>query len=72
MPPGTYKVTAWHPHLKPVEQEVTVPANGSVAIQFEFDASRVVRPEYERQEKFRIGPEANPHDHLESCEAPYC
>jgi len=72
LPPGTYKVTAWHPHLKPIEQEVTVPANGNVAINFEFDASRVVRPEYERQEKFRIGPEAHPHEHLEECEAPYC
>ena len=63
---------AWHPHLKPVEQEVMVPANGVVAINFEFDSSRVVRPEYERQEKFRIGPEAHPHEHLEECEAPYC
>jgi hypothetical protein len=72
LPPGTYNVVAWHPHLKPVEQEVTVPENGSVAINFEFDSSRVVRPEYERQEKFRIGPEAHPEHHLESCEAPYC
>ncbi len=72
LPPGTYKVAAWHPHLKPIEQEVTVPANGNVAINFEFDSSRVVRPEYERQEKFRIGPEAHPHEHLEECEAPYC
>jgi hypothetical protein len=72
LPPGTYKVVAWHPHLKPIEQEVTVPANGNVAINFEFDSSRVVRPEYERQEKFRIGPEAHPHEHLEECEAPYC
>ena len=72
LPPGTYQVTAWHPHMKPIEQEVTVPANGSVAINFEFDSSRVVRPEYERQKQFRVGPEAHPHEHLEECEAPYC
>lgn len=72
LPPGTYTVVAWHPHLKPIEQEVTVPANGTVAINFEFDASRVVRPIYERQDKFRIGPEAHPHEHLEECEPPYC
>ncbi|HLG22068.1 MAG TPA: carboxypeptidase-like regulatory domain-containing protein [Candidatus Manganitrophaceae bacterium] len=72
LPPGTYKLTAWHPHLKPIEQEVTVSANGAVTVDFEFDSSQVVRPQYESQEKFRVGPEARPHDHLESCEAPYC
>jgi hypothetical protein len=65
-------VVAWHPHLKPIEREMTVPANGSVAIDFEFDARSVQRPIYEKQEKFRIGPEAHPHEHLEDCEAPYC
>jgi hypothetical protein len=72
LPPGTYRVVAWHPHLKPIEQEVTVPANGTVSIAFDFDSGQVVRPQYESQERFRIGPEARPHDHLESCEAPYC
>ena len=70
--PGTYRVVAWHPHLKPIEQDVTVPANGTVSIAFDFDSRQVVRPQYESQEKFRIGPEAHPHEHLESCEAPYC
>lgn len=72
LPPGTYRVVAWHPHLKPIEREVTVPANGRVSIAFDFDSRQVVRPSYESQEQFRVGPEAHPHDHLESCEAPYC
>jgi hypothetical protein len=72
LPPGTYRVLAWHPHLKPIEQTITVPADGTVSISFAFDAKQVVRPHYESQEKFRIGPEAHPHEHLEECEAPYC
>ena len=72
LPPGTYKITAWHPHLKPIEREITIPADGTVVIDFEFDSRRVVRPHYESQEKFRIGPEALPHEHLEECSAPYC
>ena len=72
VPPGTYRVVAWHPHLAPIEREVTVPANGTATVDFEFDGNTVVRPLYETQEKFRIGPEAHPHEHLESCEAPYC
>lgn len=72
IPPGTYRVVAWHPHLAPIEQEVTVEPNGAATLTFEFDGDRVVRPLYERQEKFRVGPEAHPHEHLESCEAPYC
>ena len=72
LPPGTYRVVAWHPHLKPIEQEVIVLEHGTVSIAFDFDSRQVVRPSYESQEKFRIGPEAHPHDHLESCEVPYC
>lgn len=72
LPPGTYRVVAWHPHLKPIEQEVIVLEHGTVSIAFDFDSRQVVRPSYESQEKFRVGPEAHPHDHLESCEVPYC
>jgi hypothetical protein len=70
--PGTYRVAAWHPHLPIVEREVTVPENGTASFNVEFDGSRVVRPLYESQEKFRIGPEALPHEHLEECVPPYC
>lgn len=72
LPPGTYKVLAWHPHLKPIEKTVVVTANGAVDLNFEFDGAEVKRPIYEDQRKFRIGPEALPHQHLESCEPPYC
>ena len=72
LPPGTYRVTAWHPHLKPIEREVTVVPDSAVIWNIEFDAGQVKRPEYERQEQFRVGPEALPHQHLEGCEAPYC
>lgn len=72
LPPGTYRVTAWHPHLKPIEREITIREGESIALTFEFNSREVVRPLYESQEKFRIGPEARPHDHLEQCEPPYC
>ena len=70
LPPGTYKVTAWHPHIPPVVKEVTVPANGDVTLNFTFDADVVVRPHYETQEKFRIGPDAAPE--LRGCEGVFC
>lgn len=37
IPPGTYKLAAWHPIMKEVkEQEITVAADGSVTANFEF------------------------------------
>ena len=74
LPPGTYKVVAWHPHLKPIEQTVTIRPGETTTVDFAFDAKTVVRPSYESQEKFRIGPEAKPHEHLHGgeCEPPYC
>src|SRR5574341_572040 len=72
LPPGTYRVAAWHPHLPIVEREVTVPADGTASFNVEFDGAKVVRPAYESQERFRIGPEARPHEHLEECSPPYC
>jgi len=63
LPPGTYKVTAWHPHLKIIEKEVTVPANGNVVLNFEFDSAEVQRPIYESQRDFRLG-SATPHSHM--------
>lgn len=58
LPPGTYTVTAWHPHLKIASQTVTVSAKGVSPVNFEFDAGEVERPEYERQEEGRIGRDA--------------
>jgi hypothetical protein len=64
LPPGTYRVTAWYPHIKPVEKEITVKANETVDLNFEFDSKQVERPLYESQAKFRIGPDALPNEHL--------
>lgn len=72
VPPGTYQVVAWHPHIKRVVKTVTVPPNGTVDVDFAFDAKQVVRPHYETQEKFRVGPEAMEHENLEGCEGPFC
>ncbi|HUK57124.1 MAG TPA: carboxypeptidase-like regulatory domain-containing protein [Nitrospiria bacterium] len=72
LPPGTYRVLAWHPHFQPIEREVTVPAGGSVTMNFEFDSAKIQRPIYERQDKYRMGPEAKPEHHLMGCEGPYC
>lgn len=63
IPPGTYQITAWHPHFKIVEKEITVPENGTVSIDFEFDSKEVQRPIYETQKDRRISP-ATPHDHM--------
>jgi hypothetical protein len=64
LPPGTYKVTAWHPHFKPVEKEITIAPGGNVAVDFEFDSSEIRHSNYEIQEKFRVGPEAHQHTDL--------
>lgn len=63
LPPGTYQITAWHPHFDIIEKEITVPANGKVEIDFEFDATTVERALYETQHQRRISP-ATPHDHM--------
>ena len=64
LPPGTYKITASYPHIKPIEKEITVKANGILNLDFEFDSTQVQRPIYESQKQFRIRPEAHPQDHL--------
>ncbi len=72
IPPGTYRVVAWHPHLKPIEKVVTVPPGGHVKLDFEFDAKEVIRPIYETQKQFRISPERDPNVNLFGCEGPFC
>jgi hypothetical protein len=64
VPPGTYRLTAWHPHLKPIMRQVTVRPNEAAEVVFEFDSSEVKFPHYESQERFRIGPEAHRHESL--------
>ena len=72
IPPGKYKVVAWHPHFKPVEKEVQIAAGETMSLDFEFDSSEVRHSAYEIQEKFRIGPEAHHHGNLKECSPPYC
>jgi hypothetical protein len=72
VPPGVHTVTAWHPHLKPMTRRVTVPPDGTVTIDFVFDARTVVRPVYETQEQFRIPPESDRFQDVKGCEGPFC
>lgn len=37
LPPGTYKVTAWHPAMDPQTKEVTVTANGTLSLDLTFE-----------------------------------
>ena len=72
IPPGSYHVIAWHPHMKPVEKIVTIPPDGNVTLDFDFDSHEVERPIYETQEQFRIGPGYRPKENLMGCDGPYC
>ena len=36
VPAGTYKLKTWNDKLKPQDKEVTIPAQGSVTVDFEF------------------------------------
>src|SRR5581483_5591103 len=42
LPPGDYHVIAWHPHMEVRAQQITVPENGKVTLNFQFNASEVV------------------------------
>ncbi|HET6464928.1 MAG TPA: carboxypeptidase-like regulatory domain-containing protein [Nitrospiria bacterium] len=72
LPPGTYNVIAWHPHMKPIQKQVTISSKETTILDFEFDAHQVVRPIYETQTRFRIPPERDPTVNLKGCEGPYC
>jgi Polysaccharide lyase family 4, domain II len=56
LPPGTYDVIAWHPHMKVHAQSVTVPANGKVDLKFMFDADQVKIPLHDLQTGYRLQP----------------
>jgi len=63
IPPGTYEVSIWHPHFKVFNKTITVKANSVSKMDFALDATRVKRPLYESQERFRIDT-ATSEDHL--------
>ncbi|MHB8481819.1 MAG: carboxypeptidase regulatory-like domain-containing protein [Nitrospiria bacterium] len=56
IPPGTYTITAWHAHMKISEQKVTIRAGKVSPVNFEFQSSELIYPEYEKQEKGRLQP----------------
>ncbi|HXN07237.1 MAG TPA: carboxypeptidase-like regulatory domain-containing protein, partial [Nitrospiria bacterium] len=72
IPPGTYKVIAWHPHFQPIEKEIVVLPGENAPLDFKFDSAEIKHPNYEIQEKFRVGPEAHQHGDITGCEGPYC
>ncbi len=61
VPPGTYYVVAWHPHLKPKAQEITIESEESVSVDFNFDAAEVHIPLHDRQLNYRLNTWLEPH-----------
>ena len=57
VPPGTYRVTSWHPQTGPVvTQTVTVPPNGTVETAFALRAPTGRRTAHEVMDNPRFGP----------------
>ncbi len=54
LPPGTYDVIAWHPHMKVRAQQVVVGPSGRVALDFRFDAAEVEIPLHDLQTAYRL------------------
>ncbi len=54
LPPGEYHVIAWHPHMKIQAQQITVPENGKVPLDFRFNAAEVVIPLHDLQKNYRL------------------
>ncbi len=58
IPPGEYKVTAWHYLIKRQSQKVKIAAGETFDLNFEFDANKVIRPLYETIKSGRIKKDA--------------
>lgn len=56
LPPGDYDVVAWHPYMQVQALALTVPANGEVALSFQFNAGEVSIPYYNLQTGYRLQP----------------
>jgi len=54
LPPGTYDVIAWHPHMQVKAQRITVPASGRVDLNFEFDSAEAKIPLHDLQTNYRL------------------
>jgi hypothetical protein len=58
IPPGEYKLTAWHYLMKKQTQKIKIAAGETVDLSFVFDADKVVRPFYETMKSGRIKKDA--------------
>ncbi|MFQ5543055.1 MAG: carboxypeptidase-like regulatory domain-containing protein [Nitrospiria bacterium] len=61
VPPGTYYVLAWHPHMKVQAQEVTITPKGKLEMSYTFDSSEVGIPLHDLQTNYRLGTWLEPH-----------
>jgi hypothetical protein len=58
IPPGEYKVTAWHYLMKKQTKKIKVSEGETIDLNFEFDGDQVIRPLYERIKSGRIKKDA--------------
>lgn len=58
IPPGEYKVNAWHYMMDLESRTITIPANGTAEVNFEFNGGQIVRPLYETIKSGRIKKDA--------------
>jgi len=58
IPPGEYKVTAWHFLMKKRFQKIKISEGETINLDFEFDGDEVIRPFYETIKSGRIKKDA--------------
>ena len=58
VPPGEYKLTAWHYLMKKQTQKIKIVSGETIDLSFVFDADKVVRPFYETMKSGRIKKDA--------------
>jgi hypothetical protein len=58
IPPGEYKVTAWHYLMKKQSKKITISEGETIDLNFEFDGDAVIRPFYETIKSGRIKKDA--------------
>ena len=58
IPPGDYNLHAWHYLMKPQNQRIHIAKNGTIDVNFKFNAGKVVRPLYETIKSGRIKKDA--------------
>ena len=58
IPPGEYKVTAWHYLMKKQTQKIKISEGETINLNFEFDGDKVIRPLYETIKSGRIKKDA--------------